>query len=992
LTGTRFDKSGSYLAVHSSFSIFLYLLVFLSIKSLTKKSIYAIYTPNSVGDPNLLEGDNMSIKTSSQKVRKRIALNKGWVIANHILVSFHVAFISSILSIPGYIESKTEVLKFMFVSYETIISLIFWYITFHTGIAWHEMGHYLSAIRLSALNTALLPSAQKRIEANFIKRISWYLWIFILIPFGKLKGVRRTGLEYHPDAPYNLAVAAAGPLASQKLALIAFPIAIILLTIGLIYEVRVSVYIGRLFLGMGAVGLLDFLLADPGKYREFIQRESAAARASKKATLDSSDSSKKWSGRVKKIKDIMIKSRMQKVKLPDGREEWIPWEFRNCGMGGRHTEKEFPESNISLQESMFVPLSAKDYEDAQEMTVNLQTRLKEIIETEEGCTVKGTGTEGGIAPYVKKEEGDIIPVQRLWRMQKRAIMDCGYIPGKDVVIALDPAASELEKAYRKTTGVEDEIGTYQAWRDENEPILSRDDLLEIYRKAIEDDDLPIISVEDGFAEDDDEGWRLIMEKLGDKIHVIGDDNITTKDSSIEEKAEKGLINAALIKLNQIGTVTEGVLAILTAIGKGLQTVVSHRSKSPMEDFEAQVALASNSLGLKAGGGSNPERLYKYESVVKVVRQAIEKIEKEKEGSIVPEERIEKLTNECVDNLSITEVIAREAPTNAGLPTVAVEVKVGVPGSDDFGKLLTFEGSTPLGTSAGTDEAIHLIDSIIPPKSPTVEKFPDLFTMKDDKTFRFKKEVKDSVVKLKNDSTLTEVWRRSHRYGGKGCLNAVDNITERIADAFRGKKISELKEIVDLDRILLEHERDTAIERGTLHTDSTKEEQILAMQRKANLGMNAILSLSLALARLKGAVKGKELCEVIGEEMISTIAKVFAANKGKEHLDTLQKRILAQKTEQAKFKKFAEKEIQQGVEVSFEDIVLSEEEVKSISEDVEKRFMNIRSDLEKRKKDDWKIYSKELSLDDLSIALRIIDEHRSKDRPLYQLLREQLPLY
>lgn len=919
----------------------------------------------------------------------RMALSKGWVIANHILVSFHVAFISSVLSVPGYVANKAEVLRFMFVSPETIVSLIFWYITFHIGIAWHEMGHYLAAVRLSALNTALLPEAEKRMAMPVFKRVFWYVWILLLIPFGKLKGVRKTGLEYHPDAPYNLAVAAAGPSASQKLALIALPTGIILLTIGLWLDTRMAVYIGRLFLGMGAVGLLDFLLADPGKYREYREREAAAKQAASRVEVQAG-ASKGWKDRVQKIKDIMVNSRMQKVELPDGSEEWVPWEFRNCGMGGRHTEKEFPESNISLQESMFIPLGAKDYEDAQEMTVNLQTRLKEIIESSEGCAVKGTGTEGGIAPYVKKEDTDILPVQKLWRMQKQAIKDCGYVPGKDVVMALDPAASELEKAYRVSTGVEDEIGTYQAWRDENEPILSRDDLLEIYRRAIEDEDLPIVSIEDGFAEDDDAGWKLIMEKLGDKIHIIGDDNITTKDSSIEEKAEKGLINTALIKLNQIGTVTEGVLALLTAIGKGLQTVVSHRSKSPMEDFEAQVALAANSLGLKAGGGSNPERLYKYESVVKVVRAAIEKIQKEKEGKVALDGDFETLTDRCVNDLSITEVIAREAPTNAGLPTVAVELKVGVLGSEEFGKLLTFEGSTPLGTSAGTDEAIHLVDSIIAAGSSMAKRHSDLFVIQDDRSYKFKKDVTDEIIASKNDPELSEAWRRAHRYGGKGCLNAVDNVGKELSASFRGKKVKELGDVVDLDRMLLEHERDLTIKRGALAADASGNEKIHVMQRKASIGMNAILSMSLALARLKGAVRGKELCEVISEQMMSTMAKTIAAHGGLGLLDELKSQIIEAKERGRKYDLVAEKEIRQGIEVSIDDITLTPEEVTAIKNEIEDKVNTIKNHAEKEEL--WKTLQQELSLEELSIGLRLVDEKRPGDKKLYELLREQLPVY
>ncbi|TET24223.1 MAG: hypothetical protein E3J78_01510, partial [Candidatus Cloacimonadota bacterium] len=267
---------------------------------------------------NKTRGVMLLYTDESDSINKcRAGLSKGWVIANHILVSFHVAFISSVLSVPGYVQNKAEVLRFMFVSHETILSLLFWYVTFHVGVAWHEMGHYVSAIRLSALNTALLGNAQKNISKPFWIRIFWYLWILILIPFGKLKGVRKTGLEYHPDAPYNLAVSAAGPAASQKMALVALPLAIVLLTAGLMFDVRIAIYLGRLFLGLGAVGLLDFLFADPGKYKEFKKREAAAKRTADKIETSTAKRTKTWKNRVKQIKEIMVNTRMQKVKLPN---------------------------------------------------------------------------------------------------------------------------------------------------------------------------------------------------------------------------------------------------------------------------------------------------------------------------------------------------------------------------------------------------------------------------------------------------------------------------------------------------------------------------------------------------------------------------------------------------------------------------------------------------------------------------------------------------
>ena len=190
-----------------------------------------------------------------------------------------------------------------------------------------------------------------------------------------------------------------------------------------------------------------------------------------------------------------------------------PWQFRNCGMGGRHTEKEYPESNISMQEAMFLILSARDYQDAQELTVRLQNRLKEIIEKEEGCRVMGIGLEGGLAPYIEKGEFPL-PEVRLWSMMKQAIAECGCQPGVDVAIALDPAMSELENAYRAEFDMPDSVGMYLFWRDKAKVVLDRDAVLEIYVNAIEDFEIPLLSIEDGFSEDDYEGWRLLLERLG----------------------------------------------------------------------------------------------------------------------------------------------------------------------------------------------------------------------------------------------------------------------------------------------------------------------------------------------------------------------------------------------------------------------------------------------------------------------------------------------
>jgi len=796
-------------------------------------------------------------------------LHSGHVIANHILVSFHAAFISSLLNIPSELYGP-DVLKFVFTSYETVISAFFWLVGFHTGIAIHEMGHYLRAVKLNALKENLLPEAKKNAAKNFPGRFLWYVKMFFKIPYGRFRGVKKEGLTYYPEAPFNLSVAAAGPQISGRLALIMLPAALVLLIFGLTRHLDLIIYVGRLCLGIGAVGLLDFLLADPGKLKEFMKQEKIAQKRAQK--IQSSE--KQWIDRASKIKEKLRKERMQEITIPGGDILCAPWQFRNCGMGGRHTEKEYPESNISMQEMMFVPLCAQDYEEAQMITIELQTRLKQIIEKAEGARVMGIGLEGGLAPYITKESKDIIPEQRMWRMAVQAIKDIGYVPGEDVVIAFDPALSELSNAYRKEFKEEESIGNYYFWRGEEKVVASRDQLLELYKKAVEE--IPIISIEDAFAEDDYEGWRRLMAELGDKIFIIGDDLVTTKDSTIEECADQKLINTALIKANQIGTLSETVLAVLVAFGKGLDIVVSHRSKSPNDDMEAQIALAANALGLKTGGGANTERLFKYGAVTKVMKDMI----KLSRTAFKEEPRVE--LGDFIDKLVITEIIAYEEPTNAGIPTVGVEVYVGLKGSKRYRKLLRFTGATPLGTSAGVDEAIHLVDSIIE-DSPLVARYKEMFVEQSDRTYRFKKEITEEDIKEKDDPDLTELWLKAQRYKGKGCKNAVDNVINIIAPEFIGRKMSELKSIADVDKKLLLLEGKAALMRKKISKDDSREKIIEVLQRKANLGMNAVLTVSLAIARLIAHVQGKDLWELLREEMKEVMAKTIIANGGAEVL-------------------------------------------------------------------------------------------------------------
>ncbi len=783
------------------------------------------------------------------------ALQEGWVIANHILVSFHVAFISSVLALPATSILKWEVLKFVFVSPETLVSAVFMGVSFHLGIALHEMGHFLTAARLNALNDSVLPEVKQRLEAPWPSRWLFYLTMIARIPYGAAPGVKREGLNYYPDAPYNLAVAAAGPRASRNVALATLPIAIALLVLGLSSDIVWAIYAGRLLLGIGVVCFLDFRLADPGKYRAFRERELAAADKAKAVGEVSG-----WLALAAKAKAAMLEGRMQRATHPVLGSVTAPWQFRNSGMGGRHTEKEYPESNVSMQEAMFLILRADGYREAQELTVRLQNRLKEIIEGEEGCRVMGIGLEGGLAPYIDK--GDFpLPEMRLWAMMKRAIAECGCRPGEDVAIALDPAASELEIAYREENAVPDAVGSYLFWRDKAKTVLDRDALLEVYVTAIEKYEIPLLSIEDGFSENDHEGWRLLKERLGERLFIIGDDLVTTNDKTIEIAADAGLINCALIKANQIGTLYETLLAMLVALGKNLELVVSHRSKSPNDDMEAHIALAANALGLKAGGGSNTERLVKYQAVSE---RLLALDEGEQQGGLGEGEQA-----------LVRHLRAYEEPTNAGIPTVGATAELTLSGS---GVMLALRGATPLGTSAGSGEAIHLVDSTIERAEyrEVIERHPALFRDVELGVHAFKKDVDEARIRAENDPELLALFQRARRYGGKGCLNAVESVTHIVAPYFQGKDAASLT-LLDLDRALLKLELQTAKRRGKLAEDADEAECVRVMQRKQNLGMNAILSVSLALGRGIARVHGKELFELLREEMMAVIDRVAASH-------------------------------------------------------------------------------------------------------------------
>lgn len=331
-------------------------------------------------------------------------LDRGWIIANHKLVSFHAAFLTSLLSIPLHVASKFGVMREMFLSIEVVISAAIWYAAWHTNIAIHEMGHYLTAVRTNNLRPELTGPAEENLSHGAFHKWLWYLEMFVKIPYGAFRGVHKEAGSFHPAVKtQNLAVSAAGPSASKVLSQITFLPGIILILLGLYLAVPAAVYIGRALFTIGAVALLDFLLSDPGKYKAFQarQEEAASKAADVRAAEPARETQESRAGKPSELRRKLRLHRLQELELPDGRIVFAPWEFRNSIQGGRHTEE--MGGNLSFQELMFLPLTAKDYIEAQRVINMLQSRAIQIIQDTEGLNFVGIGLEGGIVASYAKE-------------------------------------------------------------------------------------------------------------------------------------------------------------------------------------------------------------------------------------------------------------------------------------------------------------------------------------------------------------------------------------------------------------------------------------------------------------------------------------------------------------------------------------------------------------------------------------------------------------
>ena len=271
-----------------------------------------------------------------------------------------------------------------------------------------------------------------------------------------------------------------------------------------------------------------------------------------------------------------------------GKQTPIP--MMNILNGGAHTN-----NNIDIQEFMIMPLGANKFSEALRWCVEVFHTLKNIL-NEKGLSIS-VGDEGGFSPNLKNEEDAI-------QLILEAIKKSGYIPGKDFMIALDAAASEWKSKKE---------GRYKMKKSGRE--FSTQELISYWKKLVEK--YPIISIEDPLDEDDWNGWEEITKVLGDKIQLVGDDLFVTNVNRLNKGIEKKCANSILIKLNQVGSVSETIDTVLKAKQAGYNTIISHRSGETEETFISDLAVALNASQIKTGAPSRSERVSKYNQLLRI---------------------------------------------------------------------------------------------------------------------------------------------------------------------------------------------------------------------------------------------------------------------------------------------------------------------------------------------------------------------------------------
>lgn len=266
----------------------------------------------------------------------------------------------------------------------------------------------------------------------------------------------------------------------------------------------------------------------------------------------------------------------------------LPVPMMNILNGGEHAD-----NNVDIQEFMVMPAGACSFKEALRMGTEVFHNLKSVLKSKGYNTA--VGDEGGFAPNLNSNEEALKTIME-------AIEKAGYVAGKDIFLALDVASSEMY-----------ENGKYN-FKGEGK-IYSSEELVNYYCDLVEK--YPINSIEDGLSEDDWDGWKLLTEKIGNKVQLVGDDLFVTNYSRLNMGIEKGIANSILIKLNQIGTITETLDAIELAKTHGYTCVISHRSGETEDTTIADLAVAVNAGQIKTGSASRTDRICKYNQLLRI---------------------------------------------------------------------------------------------------------------------------------------------------------------------------------------------------------------------------------------------------------------------------------------------------------------------------------------------------------------------------------------
>jgi enolase len=273
----------------------------------------------------------------------------------------------------------------------------------------------------------------------------------------------------------------------------------------------------------------------------------------------------------------------------------LPVPMMNILNGGKHAD-----NSVDLQEFMIMPVGAESFSECLRWGAEIFHALKKVLKGKSYAT--SVGDEGGYAPNLKSNQEALDVIME-------AIQQAGFTPGKDIMFAMDPASTELWEAAKE----KGEEGKYFFWK--SNMLKTREEMVDFWTDLVKN--YPIISIEDGMAEEDWDGWRMLTERLGDKVQLVGDDLFVTNTERLAKGIDLGVANAILIKVNQIGTLTETLDAIEMAKRAGYTAIISHRSGETEDTTISDIAVATNAGQIKTGAPSRTDRVAKYNQLLRI---------------------------------------------------------------------------------------------------------------------------------------------------------------------------------------------------------------------------------------------------------------------------------------------------------------------------------------------------------------------------------------